>query len=376
MKKIFCVLLVLSMACKESYVPPVVSSNISHLVVEGFINNGADTTWITLSHTYKLDDSASVTPELNAQVYVEDKNGSAYPLSENGNGVYIAPGLSLNPSLQYRLHIRTSGGKNYASDYVELKTSPPIDSIGWTDSDAGLQIYANTHDPQNVSHYYRYEYNETWEFHSVYFSYFKYENRSISSRYPNLVYTCWKSTPSTTVLLASSAKLASDVIYQAPLVLIPNSSWKISVMYSILVKQYVLTTEGYNFWLNLQKNSEQIGSIFSPQPSESKGNVHNLSDSTEQVIGFVSAGTMQQKRVYFTPGELPNWHLQFYTDACSEMSIPDNPDSLEHFLGSGYAWPIDYSTGVIGVGVRYDIAPRECADCTLTGSNQKPYFWP
>jgi len=346
-------------------------------VVEGFINNGADTTWITLSHTYKLDDTASVVPEQHAQVFVVGRNGGAYPLSEYEKGAYIAPSLSLNSTQQYRLYIKTSGGKEYASDYLDLKTSPPIDSIGWKGAaNGGIQIYANTHDPQNTSRYYRYEYNETWEFHSFYYSYYKYVNHAIQPRVPNTIYTCWKSTPSTNILLASSAKLAQDVIYQAPIVQIANGSWKISVKYSILLKQYVLTEDAYNFWQNLQKNSEQIGSIFSPQPSEVRGNIHNLADSTEQVIGYMSAGTMRQLRVYITPDQLPNWFLGSYTDGCTTMSIPDNPDSLEYFLRSGAAQPIGLSQTSPPGQIRYDIAPDICVDCTLTGTNKKPWFWP
>jgi len=83
---------------------------------------------------------------------------------------------------------------------------------------------------------------------------------------------------------------------------------------------------------------------------------------------------MVQKRVYITPDQLPNWGREFYTDACMTTSIPDNRDSLEYFLGPGTMQPIDYST--MGPGVRFDIAPDVCVDCTLTGTNKKPYFWP
>jgi len=191
----------------------------------------------------------------------------------------------------------------------------------------------------------------------------------------NDIYTCWQTNTPSNILLGSSAKLAQDVIYQFPLIQLPPNTWKISVRYSMLLKQYVLTEDAYNFWQQLQKNSEQIGSIFSPQPSEVRGNIHNLADSTEQVIGYVSAGTMKQLRVYITPDQLPNWGLGSYTDGCMTMSIPDNPDSLEYFLGSGGLQPVDLSQGPTS-GVRYDIAADICVDCTLTGTNKKPWFWP
>jgi hypothetical protein len=369
--------LVLAAACKESYAPPLVSTNNSYLVVEGFINNGPDTTRINLSHTFKLDDSANVVPELQAVVTVEGKSGDSYALTESGGGLYIAPGLTLNAASTYRLHIRTSGGKEYASDYVELKTSPPIDSISYKDSDLGLQIYANTHDPQGTSRYYRWEYSETWEFTSVFYSLFKYQasDTSLVARTPNNIYTCWQSYTSSNIIIGSSAKLAQDVIYQFPLVSIAPNSWKISVEYSILLKQYVLTQDAYNFWQQLQKNSEQIGSIFSPQPSEAKGNIHNLADSTELVIGYISAGTMRQQRIYILPSQLPGWRLEYYTDACEEFSIPDDKDSLAYYLGSGYTAPIDFAPSPTGPR-RYWISPIICIDCTLTGTNVKPYFWP
>jgi hypothetical protein len=369
---VFLIFIMLLAACKESYVPPVVSINDPYLVVEGFINNGPDTTRINLTHTFKLDDTANVTPEANAVVMVEGKGGDSHQLTESGNGLYIAPGLSLNAAEQYRLHILTHSGKQYASDYVDVKTSPPIDSISWKYTDQGVQIYANTHDPQNDSRYYRWEYNETWEFHSFYYSEFTYVNGEIEPRIPDTIYTCWHYNPSTTVLISSSAKLAQDEIYQFPLVKIPANSWEISVEYSILVKQYVVTPDAYAFWQNLQKNTEQIGSIFSPQPSEVRGNIHNLADSAEQVIGYISAGTLTQQRIFITPGQLPGWQGESYPDDCQETTIGSSPQILAYWLGDGLFLPV---APALSPG-SYFIAPAICVDCRQSGTNVKPTFWP
>jgi hypothetical protein len=373
MKKIVVILIFFSGACKQAYDPPVHSTNNSYLVVEGFINNGPDSTFINLTHTFKLDDTSSVTPELHAQLTVEGKDNSSVPLAEWGGGQYGAPSLALNNALQYRLHIRTAAGKEYVSDYLDLKTSPPIDSISWQKTTGGVQIYANSHDPQNASHYYRWDYHETWEFHSAYFASIQYVNHKIQSLYPNPYYTCWRHGGSTNILLGSSTKLAADEISLAPLVLIPNGSWELGIRYSILVRQYVLTVDAYNFWQQMQKNTEQIGSIFSPQPSEGKSNLHAVKDSTEQVIGFVSAGTLRQQRIFITPDQIPNWNSESIF-ACTEQSIPT--DSLEYFLGGDFAdKPVDQAQSN-GGPLRYNISSSVCVDCTLTGTNIKPPFWP
>jgi hypothetical protein len=369
------VTLVFGGACRESYVPPVGASAVSRLVVEGFINNGSDSTIISLTRTYNLgvDDTASATPELHAQVQVQGEDNSSYALAETGHGKYAAPGLILNNSVRYRLHIRTSGGKEYGSDYVTLKPSPQIDSISWKPVNGDIHIYANTHDPQNASVYYRWTYSETWQFHSVYPSMYIYTGDTVLPRGFDSIYTCWKSDNSTNTLLGSSVNLSRDLIAEAPMVTIPANSWEIGVEYSIGVTQYVLTPDAYDFWLNLQKNTEQIGSVFSPQPSETAGNIHNLADSAEQVIGYISGGTMSKQRIFIKPDQIPGWQIENYPNLCLEFGISGQKDSLKYYLGRVGYLIIDQSPFV---PIRYSVSDPFCIDCTLQGSNIKPPFWP
>ncbi len=367
--------LVFSAACKEAYDPPVVSSNLAYLVVEGFINNGADSTLFTLSHTYKIGDTAQVAPELHAKVTVQGNDNSAYPLTETGNGNY-GNVLSLNGAVQYRLDIVTTAGKEYRSDYVPLKPSPPIDSIYWQLAPNGLQIYVDSHDPQNASNYYRWSYAETWQFHSVYYSEYQYDakNNKIVPRIGDSIYTCWKSDQSTNIMLANTTKLSRDEVYEEPMVTIPLNSWEISLKYSINVKQYVLTADAFAFWQVLQKNTEQIGTIFSPQPFEIAGNIHSLSDSTERVIGYVSGGTYRQLRTYITPDQIPGWNLTSYTDNCVEKMVIDNPDTLLYYLAAARRYIPRHK--LLAPFPYYEIESDYCVDCTLVGSNTKPSFWP
>jgi Domain of unknown function (DUF4249) len=374
MGRLILILFFFTVACKEAYDPPVVSTNHAYLVVEGFINSGPDSTLFILSRSFKLNDSTrSAPPELNAVVSVQGSDNTLFPLGEMGNGRYGAM-LTLNNALQYRLEILTSDGKHYQSDYVPLKTSPPIDSINWTDSHNGLQLYVNTHDPQNASHYYRWDYSETWQFHSVYASSLEYIPEFLQSRLPNDIYYCWKTAPSTTIILGNTAKLSQDLIYEAPLELVPPDSWKISVEYSILVKQYVLTQDAYAFWLNLQTNTEQIGSIFSPEPSTTHGNLHCVNDPTEQALGYVGGGTVSQQRIFITPDQIPRWTAENYPNSCVQMTTPAAPpNSLASIFGNGVFIPVDYSDP-LDDSVFY--VPTYCGDCTKIGSNVKPTFWP
>ena len=356
-----------SLGCRQAYDPPAVSSPNAYLVVEGFINSGPDSTYFTLSHTFNLSDTAVVSPELHAQVTVQGKDNSTYTLAEIGNGKYGAPLQGLNPAVQYRLDIRTIAGKEYASDFVAMKVSPPIDSVNWTQNNQGVQLYVNTHDPQGNSRYYRWNYQEVWEFHSAYFATSAYVNGQIVSFTPDTMYTCWQSDVSANILLGSSAKLAQDQIQFMPLVMIPTADQRISVLYSILVTQYVLTPDAYAWWQSMQKNTEQIGSIFSVEPSTTGGNIHNVSDSTELVVGYVSAGTIATQRIYISASQVAPW---YYQNGCTEINKP--LDSALMYLAGGYDWIDVY----YDPGLRVHLALKTCVDCTQTGSNHKPSFWP
>ncbi|HEV3250253.1 MAG TPA: DUF4249 domain-containing protein, partial [Puia sp.] len=294
--------------CKEAYIPPAIQAANNFLVVDGFLNYGQDSTIINLSRARSLIDSLPSVPELNAQVTVEGQGSGLYPLNEVGNGEYAVNQMNLNPDQLYRIRITTTSGEQYASDFVPIKPTPPIDSINWIRKDNGVNIYANAHDPTNNTKYYRWEYTETWEYHSPYDSYLEYVNKQLVIRDSSRkVLACWSTLKATNIFMASSANLSQDVIYESPLEFIPLGSEKISVKYSILVKQFALTREAFEYWQNLRKSTEQVGSLFDAQPSQITGNIHSVNHPGQPVLGFISASSQAEKRIYITNSEVWPW---------------------------------------------------------------------
>lgn len=372
----FCWILVLILSnCKIPYYPSVNRSNTNLLVVEGFIDGAAPVT-IKLSRTRIVSDrdTADRNVELGAIVQIQDNNQDIYPVPEVGNGVYSNPNiLNLNPSFQYRLNIHTTDGKEYVSDYVSFEPSPPIDTIGWNFKDNGVQVYVNTHDPNNVTRYYRWEYRETWEFQSAYYTNLEWDvqlDTAVLRPENEEIHTCWNTDSSTDILLGSSVALANNVISEAPLIYIAQGDQKLTDSFSIFVKQYALDSIAYNYWTALQNNTESIGSIFDAQPNEIAGNLHCASDS-EMVIGYIGAGNTVTKRVYISNSSFPAG--LFIIQKCEEKQIPD--DSAQCYFAAGCPSPYIYIPLSVGIGT-YLGAFRECVDCTIYGTNVKPGFWP
>ncbi|WP_426671664.1 DUF4249 domain-containing protein [Mucilaginibacter sp. McL0603] len=364
--------MILILACKKPYNPPAITSKNNYLVVEGQINTGPDSTIINLSRTVNLSAKTTLNPELNAIVTVEDNQNRSYIINEIGKGKYAAPGLNLPATAECRLRIKTANGKTYLSDFITPKITPPIDSIGFVIQKDGIQIYLNTHDPTANSRYYRWDYNETYIFHAFYDSYYKIVDGKPKFRGANeSVYQCWRSDTSSTIVLNSSAKLAQDVIYQTPITFLPSTSEKLEDRYSILVKQFALTPVEFDYYQNLKKNTQELGSIFDAQPSQLQGNIQCVSNPSEPVIGYITAGTIAEKRIFIDSRYLPAWHATTFYDtygcAIDTITVKDSTH-YPYFYGT---IPPLYLPTTLPSAAAYPI----CVDCSLRGTLVKPVFW-
>lgn len=374
-------------ACKKQINIAPSAKVTSYLVVDGNISSG-DSTAITLRRTVSLDSDARSNPELGAVLTIESAGGSSYKLTGKGNGIYVSAPLNLSPGEKYSLKISTLNGSKYASDFVQVKNSPAIDSVRASITSGGLQISVDTHDATNSSKYYRWEYTETYQIRSAFESLIIVVQNPAAPppdfqfiRTPaQKIYNCWISDTSNTIITTATAKLFADKVNNAPVVLVPANSEKLRFRYSILVKQYAITADAFNYFELLKKNTEQIGGIFDPQPSEIAGNVHCISNPNEPVIGFVTIGQVTQKRIFVNKASLPaNWVAETSYGSCKLNTLlysappsysggPAVPEVL-NLIYSGIQLTVDNATG------GYTASTPECVDCTLRGTNKQPSFW-
>ena len=388
-RKTYCILAVTTFfcSCVKPFSPAVTTVNQNILVVEGFIDTGGDTTKIKLSHTVTIGNKISSVIESGATVTVENATGTSYPVPETKvKGSYASAGaLAITSGKQYRIRIKTSGSKTYASDLVDAKATPPIDSIGHTYTSDGIQFYVNAHDATNNTRYYKYAFSEAWEFHAKYGS--GWISNGVNGATPRTtaqdIFFCYNTDSSTFVTLNSTAALASDVVSQFPINSISQTSEKLEIRYTILISQQALTKDGYNFWHNIKTNTEQLGSIFDAQPSAISGNIHNVNVASEPVIGFISAGSIQKKRIYINKTDLPASFLAQYPYLCDVIDGAVFPTE-----GGSPPAPIPWAWAVVirqpspnritdadGPGGPYSFTTAECADCTIRGTHNPPSFW-
>ncbi len=373
---ILCLAIIAVFSCKEHYTLPskaVVNSN--YLVVEGNINVGQDSTIIRLSRvTAVTDTTKSIVAENGATVIVETDAGRNFPLLQLGGGLYYISFITQGaPTEKFRLSINTAGNRQYKSDFVEFKKTPPIDSISWEQFGDGVHVYVNTHDNANKTNYYKWNFVETWEYHASLPWCCDLVNGNIQPRSGPSYYTCWQNIVSSAITLQTTKNLSGDVVYKKQLMFIPTSDYKIGVLYSMLVTQVALTPGAFDYWTALSKNTEQLGSIFDAQPSQIPGNIHSLSDPMEPVVGFISAATSQKQRLWIKRVQVNNWQYPPGPFAVCDTVWLTTPSAFGRVSSGSYVivasicffCPIYYAT------------PIDCADCRLKGGVlTKPPFWP
>ena len=381
---LFVALLGQILGCKEAFDPSLETPTINFLVVEGFINTKG-VTIIQLTRTQKLAEASTIKNELKATVQIENDNNLVVGLTESGLGIYKSEALNLPSDRKYRLRIKTAAGKEYLSEFTLVKTTPKL-TLTWDQSSDGVRIYASTADPNNQTLFYKYDFEETWAQQSIALSEYVAtvnpvnQNIGVSERNPPdqiSALICWTSTLSNNILITSTKSLSSDVVDKLPVMFIPNGSEKLDRRYSILVKQYALTNEAYDFFAQMKKNTELLGSVFDPLPSTVRGNIKCVTDPSEPVVGNIVSASAEEQRIFITKQEAGNWVMSL---ACGIQHITNSQANRNLFFRNDKFLirnaEFDETTVPRPTIIGYYITQPACLDCKKRGGNNiKPSYW-
>jgi Domain of unknown function (DUF4249) len=361
--------LILLNSCITQFIPQI-SDDKELLVVEGLITDLPDTNIIKLSRSIPLGKRTLANPLKGCIVTISDDFGNIFILRETVDGTYVTDPSKFQGVIgrSYTLHIKThdaSKDLNYESYPVNMIPVPPIDSLYYEklafsesngiNSQEGCQVYVNAHDATNLCKFYRWEFEETWEFHLPY-------------TVPNNV--CWTSNNSNVINIKNTSVLEEDRINRYPLNFVSNTTERLSVKYSILVNQYSLNEDEYTYWEKLQNVTEQVGGLYDMIPASIPSNVYCLDDPNRKVLGYFSVSANSSKRIFIK--ESFAGVMSPYNDhLCIADTIYGYPfiEDLNRYL-----WVIiDHPLPPPGYQVITKI--KGCYDCTVRGTTIPPDFW-
>ena len=148
----------------------------------------------------------------------------------------------------------------------------------------------------------------------------------------------------------------------------------------MLLKQYGLSPEAYFYYEVLRKNNQELGDIFGTMPSELQGNIKNINDPDEMVIGYMEVSKFTEKRI-FVDGykDLRGlWKVEnsFY-QGC-QLSIERPIEEVVEFLkiNPGYMPAYGESRNPASADPTHVfLSLTRCIDCSVRGKLEEPDFW-
>lgn len=383
--RIWIVCLGFLLGCRDPFEPPAIRDFDELIVIDANVNGTSGEALVTLSISKALSSEDATAYISGADVYLQSEGGAIYDLSFQGYGTYRADNVFLEYGDRIKLHVVTGENGRYESEYEEFIETPEIDSVTFNTDSEGVQFYVSTHNTDNSSQYYKWEYFETWVFSSAFDSYYIYDTypngdlilSSVRKRDPlqlDSMRFCFRDNISTKILLGSSENLTENIISENELFYSSYAKGKFKYRYSVLIKQNALTKRAYDYWSILGSNTEDIGSIFDKQPSNFESNIVNVSNPEDAVLGYFSVFSETEKRIFIDPSEVPDHETsETLSDLCGVPEI-----LLKWDPQVGYS-PLSADINGRYIVIEYtdeaSVSSAKCCDCRLTGYKEVPEFW-
>ena len=379
-------LLMLAPSCIYDYAP-VIEDSETVLVIEGDILVGGYTD-VRLSFSRPLEvPFAEMSQDSwleGAHAWVESSGGARYESAGSRIDTRAA-----DPSLEYRLLVEY-GGRTYASEWTSVVRSAEIDSISYTISDdrMTLTMEVSSHGgPDNL--YYRWMTKEDWEYHtpnnaSHYFvpagtmdhgTYYN-ANAIVPFQDGENTYYCWSSDRVNELMIASAEPLSENRLVRHPLYSLSCYDQRISFIYSAELTQLSLSETAYRYWETMKKNSGDVGGLFSPEPFEMRGNIVNVNDPDEAVVGYISATVPVSRRIFINSETIGFARISpSDREVYNIVPVHSAKKDWNRLYHSGYSVFVHTENGKPD---EFDWLPTRCVDCRVwgKGTKNKPEFWP
>ena len=369
---VFLLLLFSLTSCVDKYWPEI-DKYQTVLVVDGLLTNGTDTTVIYLSSSSSVNNDGLI-PLGGSQLYIVDENQSETYLTETSIGTYKILDNTFMGRVggSYQLHITLSNGEKYESDICRMQNPSPIDSVyGLIESHQipnsdefldGVQFYVDNHSNLGDSTYYLWRLGQSFEYKSSFdINYIWTGSYFYTYPNPDSLRRCWYNSSVSEIFTYSTKYLDKPCLSGFPLNFVSTENKSLSIRYSLLVKQLSISEKAFVFWDALRQQNIDQGNLYSQQPFQIRGNIKNINNLEEPVLGYFTVGGVTEKRIYINRPP-----IVFLYKECT-------PD----YEGMRFVRFDPGPTYIVDINGRRALGNSEaCFDCRIGGGSiTPPPFW-
>lgn len=314
MKKIL--LLIISITLFIGCIDPVkfhFTGQVNHLVVQSTFNNKKVVQYIKVAKSSEFGSGYDILV-LNANVYITSLEGEKYPFKHSASGKYYSEAeVGALAGHTYTLHIEFDGKvyESEATTLVEEQKLIPIDKLhtkvaerlaivkGAKDKKLlpGYDILVDFKDPVGEKNFYRWSFHRIYEVETQPENYVEYNCRGCPRPAPkDCCRFCWL-TESDDILSSENDWLRDGQNIKNQMVMFIPFYQYLNKKMILTIYQHVISEGAYNYFKALKNQAESTGSMFDAPPTELKGNIFNVNDKSEKVIGYFEASLASQATI-------------------------------------------------------------------------------
>lgn len=282
----------------------------NRLVVSGQVSPIVDQNYVQLGRTAETDRLPFPLSGALVQLFDDVGNEFAYKEDEFNPGMYLLDGFTGVPSTQYFIRISTPEGETYESTpeimpeeagtittYFDFQREETTDNEGIITEKPFIKIYANALLPSSTGNVYmKWNVDEAFLLSPTDFP-------DPFGSVPPPCYIVQNADPQRISLFNGEEVNAAAV--EGFLMASRIIDWSFHERHYFTIYQSSLTTEAYEYWRKVNVVANQVGSIFDMPPAEISGNIRNINNSAEKVLGYFQATNQTFDRFDVLKTDLP-----------------------------------------------------------------------
>lgn len=280
-------------------------------------------------------------PVLEADVRIFDDLGNEAPYSEWERGEYrLYPSqIERLPGRTYHIQVTLPNGKTYRSLPAKMPLTVGSDSAYWeVTPNKRIEVYVDSKLPQAEEPYFL-----RWVVEQNYI----FEPTDFPDPFNSIPPPCfvWEYPNRQSIITHDGSEARTDFL--------PNKyitaaliDHRFKSRHYFLVEQLSITRDAFEYWEKVKQTVNRTGSIFDTPPAAIPGNLYNVNDPDEDVLGYFEVANTDTSMFFVVPGYF-DFNIPRYCEYYP--SVP-----------------------------RYNYYPRECLNCLSlkNSSYEKPLFWP
>jgi Domain of unknown function (DUF4249) len=281
--------------------------NDNSLIVDGVFTTGKQVHSLRLSSPSLLS-TGVIFPVENAEVSLFDESGNQFQYQSQGDGLYQLAETTPRGEVgkAYHIEIQLIDGKRYQSKpqimpplvkadrvYFNFEKEERLTTNGTVIKKTVLNVFIDTPlPPTDGSIQLRWFVDEVYSFPETF---------CIA---PTKTCYIYQVTDLQSILIQSTEGTSATRFDQRKLVTKRNlKSMEFRGKHYFSAFQFSITREAFDYWENLQEVTQAAGTIFDPPPAKVRGNVLNVENPDETVLGFFEVASVDTVRSFISPGQ-------------------------------------------------------------------------